>query len=179
MTCLQGHIKSFVWWVDFLTFCGYSSAFKSKLKRGFRRPLQFFVIKFSVVIFIVILYKIQGASCLLQTVESQPQGLVSGTPATSLIASLVRLSFKNSLWCSQVRSLSLTTLPDISVRFCITHMWIKQVFLLCIFIWLQNFVDLAGSERASQTHADGVRLKEGAHINRSLLTLSTCIRKLR
>jgi hypothetical protein len=44
---------------------------------------------------------------------------------------------------------------------------------------LQNFVDLAGSERASQTHADGARLKEGAHINRSLLTLSTCIRKLR
>ncbi|KAG0586149.1 hypothetical protein M758_2G098300 [Ceratodon purpureus] len=41
-----------------------------------------------------------------------------------------------------------------------------------------NFVDLAGSERASQTHADGARLKEGAHINRSLLTLSTCIRKL-
>lgn len=44
---------------------------------------------------------------------------------------------------------------------------------------VQNFVDLAGSERASQTQADGVRLKEGAHINRSLLTLSTCIRKLR
>jgi centromeric protein E len=64
------------------------------------------------------------------TVESQPQGLVSETPATSLVASL-------------------------------------------------NFVDLAGSERASQTHADGARLKEGAHINRSLLTLSTCIRKLR
>jgi hypothetical protein len=59
-----------------------------------------------------------------------------------------------------------------------THV-VKQVYLLCMFIWLQNFVDLAGSERASQTHADGVRLKEGAHINRSLLTLSTCIRKLR
>ena len=48
-----------------------------------------------------------------------------------------------------------------------------------VMFWLQNFVDLAGSERASQTHADGARLKEGAHINRSLLTLSTCIRKLR
>lgn len=41
-----------------------------------------------------------------------------------------------------------------------------------------NFVDLAGSERASQTHADGLRLKEGSHINRSLLTLTTVIRKL-
>ncbi|MED6217979.1 hypothetical protein PIB30_022735 [Stylosanthes scabra] len=41
-----------------------------------------------------------------------------------------------------------------------------------------NFVDLAGSERISQTKICGVRLKEGNHINRSLLTLSTVIRKL-
>lgn len=41
-----------------------------------------------------------------------------------------------------------------------------------------NFVDLAGSERASQTLAAGARLKEGSHINRSLLTLGTVIRKL-
>lgn len=44
---------------------------------------------------------------------------------------------------------------------------------------LQNFVDLAGSERASQANSVGQRLKEGCHINRSLLTLSTVIRKLR
>ncbi|KAL0557908.1 hypothetical protein IC582_006464 [Cucumis melo] len=41
-----------------------------------------------------------------------------------------------------------------------------------------NFVDLAGSERASQTNSGGTRLKEGCHINRSLLTLGTVIRKL-
>ncbi|CAN4093940.1 unnamed protein product [Withania somnifera] len=41
-----------------------------------------------------------------------------------------------------------------------------------------NFVDLAGSERASQTMSANVRLKEGSHINRSLLTLGTVIRKL-
>ena len=40
------------------------------------------------------------------------------------------------------------------------------------------FVDLAGSERTSKTGAQGVRLKEGGHINRSLLTLGTVIRKL-
>ncbi|EOA12624.1 hypothetical protein CARUB_v10027496mg [Capsella rubella] len=40
------------------------------------------------------------------------------------------------------------------------------------------FVDLAGSERASQTLSAGTRLKEGCHINRSLLTLGTVIRKL-
>ncbi|KAA0054246.1 kinesin-like protein NACK2 [Cucumis melo var. makuwa] len=46
------------------------------------------------------------------------------------------------------------------------------------FIASLNLVDLAGSERVSQTSADGTRLKEGSHINRSLLTLTTVIRKL-
>ncbi|KAK2998404.1 hypothetical protein RJ639_024149, partial [Escallonia herrerae] len=41
-----------------------------------------------------------------------------------------------------------------------------------------NFVDLSGSERASQNLSAGTRLKEGCHINRSLLTLGTVIRKL-
>ncbi|KAM1813505.1 hypothetical protein ACFX11_027293 [Malus domestica] len=41
-----------------------------------------------------------------------------------------------------------------------------------------NFVDLAGSERASQTLSAGARLKEGCHINRSLLTLGNMIRYL-
>ncbi|KAL0722492.1 hypothetical protein Bca4012_037091 [Brassica carinata] len=41
-----------------------------------------------------------------------------------------------------------------------------------------NLVDLAGSERACQTNADGLRWKEGNHINQSLLTLTTVIRKL-
>ncbi|KAF8088094.1 hypothetical protein N665_0554s0024 [Sinapis alba] len=41
-----------------------------------------------------------------------------------------------------------------------------------------NLIDLAGSERASQALSAGARLKEGCHINRSLLTLGTVIRKL-
>lgn len=45
--------------------------------------------------------------------------------------------------------------------------------------YVQNFIDLAGSERASQALSAGARLKEGCHINRSLLTLGTVIRKLR
>ncbi|GAB2219856.1 hypothetical protein Drorol1_Dr00007493 [Drosera rotundifolia] len=40
------------------------------------------------------------------------------------------------------------------------------------------FIDLAGSERASQSLSAGARLKEGCHINRSLLTLGNVIRKL-
>ncbi|GJQ10929.1 hypothetical protein GpartN1_g2720.t1 [Galdieria partita] len=41
-----------------------------------------------------------------------------------------------------------------------------------------TLVDLAGSERVSQTGAEGSRLKEGMHINKSLLTLGTVINKL-
>ena len=48
-----------------------------------------------------------------------------------------------------------------------------------ISVWtLQNLVDLAGSERAAKTGAEGVRLKEGSHINKSLMTLGTVIKKL-
>uniref|UniRef100_A0A8C6DQ80 Kinesin-like protein n=1 Tax=Moschus moschiferus TaxID=68415 RepID=A0A8C6DQ80_MOSMO len=39
-------------------------------------------------------------------------------------------------------------------------------------------IDLAGSERASQTQSRGQRMKEGAHINRSLPALGNCINTL-
>lgn len=39
-------------------------------------------------------------------------------------------------------------------------------------------MDLAGSERAAKTGAEGMRLKEGSHINKSLMTLGTVIKKL-
>lgn len=41
-----------------------------------------------------------------------------------------------------------------------------------------NLVDLAGSERANKTGAEGSRLKEGANINKSLLTLGLVIKNL-
>ncbi|GMH45810.1 hypothetical protein BSKO_13773 [Bryopsis sp. KO-2023] len=45
-----------------------------------------------------------------------------------------------------------------------------------------NFVDLAGSERSKETalfdHEEKLRVKEGCHINRSLLALGTVIRSL-
>ncbi|GAV72551.1 LOW QUALITY PROTEIN: Kinesin domain-containing protein [Cephalotus follicularis] len=43
---------------------------------------------------------------------------------------------------------------------------------------VMNLVDLAGSERAAKTGAEGVRLKEGSYINKSLMTLGTVIKKL-
>ena len=41
-----------------------------------------------------------------------------------------------------------------------------------------SMIDLAGSERASETKNSGVRLLEGANINRSLLALGNCINAL-
>lgn len=41
-----------------------------------------------------------------------------------------------------------------------------------------NLVDLAGSERASKTNATGATLKEGANINKSLMTLGNVINQL-
>jgi kinesin family protein 18/19 len=39
-------------------------------------------------------------------------------------------------------------------------------------------IDLAGSERGNATENRGIRLKEGAKINRSLLSLANCINAL-
>ncbi|XP_055534442.1 kinesin-like protein KIF18A [Wyeomyia smithii] len=41
-----------------------------------------------------------------------------------------------------------------------------------------SMIDLAGSERAASTKGIGVRFKEGANINKSLLALGNCINKL-
>ena len=47
-------------------------------------------------------------------------------------------------------------------------------------VWVSTLtlVDLAGSERMAKTGAEGLRAKEGASINKSLLTLGTVINKL-
>lgn len=41
-----------------------------------------------------------------------------------------------------------------------------------------TMIDLAGSERAASTQCKGLRFKEGANINKSLLALGNCINKL-
>lgn len=47
-------------------------------------------------------------------------------------------------------------------------------------VWVSalTLVDLAGSERVAKTGAEGIRMKEGTSINKSLLTLGTVINKL-
>ncbi|GAB2289854.1 Kinesin-like protein nack1 [Dionaea muscipula] len=86
--------------------------------------------------------------------------------------------------CEAQRQVGETALNDNSSR---SHQIIKLTIEStlrensdCIrsYVATLNFVDLAGSERASQTNADGARLREGCHINLSLMTLTTVIRKL-
>ncbi|KAM7277888.1 hypothetical protein ACFE04_005022 [Oxalis oulophora] len=86
--------------------------------------------------------------------------------------------------CEAQRQVGETALNDTSSR---SHQIIRLTIQStlrensdCVrtFVASLNFVDLAGSERASQTHADGTRLREGCHINLSLMTLTTVIRKL-
>jgi kinesin family protein 18/19 len=43
---------------------------------------------------------------------------------------------------------------------------------------LQLLIDLAGSERATVTTNRGMRMREGANINKSLLALGNCINAL-
>ncbi|CAL1405516.1 unnamed protein product [Linum trigynum] len=86
--------------------------------------------------------------------------------------------------CEAQRQVGETALNDTSSR---SHQIIRLTIQSTLhensdcarsFVASLNFVDLAGSERASQTHADGTRLREGCHINLSLMTLTTVIRKL-
>ncbi|OVA13840.1 Kinesin [Macleaya cordata] len=86
--------------------------------------------------------------------------------------------------CEAQRQVGETALNDTSSR---SHQIIRLTIKSslrensdCVrsFVASLNFVDLAGSERAVQTHADGARLREGCHINLSLMTLTTVIRKL-
>ncbi|KAK9101606.1 hypothetical protein Scep_025036 [Stephania cephalantha] len=86
--------------------------------------------------------------------------------------------------CEAQRQVGETSLNDTSSRsHQIIRLTVESSLRECSgcvksYIATLNLVDLAGSERASQTNVDGVRLKEGSHINRSLLTLTTVIRKL-
>jgi len=94
----------------------------------------------------------------MQTVESSAREFLGKDKSTTLVASAVSTSSKYVLCFS------------VSI-----HM---EKIVSCN-LPMQNFVDLAGSERASQALSAGTRLKEGCHINRSLLALGTVIRKLR
>lgn len=47
-----------------------------------------------------------------------------------------------------------------------------------VFVGKLSLIDLAGSERASNTFNRGIRLIEGANINKSLLALGNCINAL-
>ncbi|XP_021756731.1 kinesin-like protein KIN-7B isoform X1 [Chenopodium quinoa] len=86
--------------------------------------------------------------------------------------------------CEAQRQVGETALNDKSsrshqiVRLTIESRLKENAGRLKSFVASLNLVDLAGSERGSQTKSAGLRLREGSHINRSLLTLTQVIRKL-
>ncbi|XP_059432302.1 kinesin-like protein KIN-7B [Corylus avellana] len=123
--------------------------------------------------------------------ESGPLRLLDDPEKGTIVEKLVEEAVKDGQHlrhlisiCEAQRQVGETALNDKSSR---SHQIIRLTIKSSLressgrvksFIASLNLVDLAGSERASQTNADGTRLKEGSHINRSLLTLTTVIRKL-
>lgn len=82
-----------------------------------------------------------------------------------------------------LRTTASTNMNDTSSR---SHAIITITFVQAVFLDEMpsetvskiHLVDLAGSERAHSTGASGERLKEGAHINKSLVTLGSVISAL-
>ncbi|KAJ4831196.1 Kinesin-like protein nack2 [Turnera subulata] len=123
--------------------------------------------------------------------ESGPLRLLDDPEKGTIVEKLVEEVVKDSQHlrhligiCEAQRQVGETALNDKSSR---SHQIIRLTIESSLressgrvksFLASLNLVDLAGSERTSQTNADGTRLKEGSHINRSLLTLTTVIRKL-
>lgn len=69
------------------------------------------------------------------------------------------------------RSHAIFTITFVQAGFCVDGLPSETVSKI-------HLVDLAGSERADSTGATGQRLKEGAHINKSLVTLGSVISSL-
>ncbi|KAJ3123214.1 Kinesin-like protein kif19 [Nowakowskiella sp. JEL0407] len=60
----------------------------------------------------------------------------------------------------------------------VKHKFVNENGISCANVGKLSMIDLAGSERAAETNNKGIRMKEGANINRSLLALSNCINAL-
>ncbi|CAA6656376.1 unnamed protein product [Spirodela intermedia] len=134
----------------------------------------------------------------LLSTDNTPLRLLDDPDRTTIVEKLTEETIRN--WehvmellsiCEEQRQIGETSLNKTSSR---SHQIIRLVYPHLIRSvrvnsspdWMSastlaasvHFVDLAGSERASQAMSAGARLKEGCHINRSLLTLGTVIRKL-
>ena len=82
----------------------------------------------------------------------------------------IRTTASTNMNDTSSRSHAIFTIKFVNAGFCqgIPHETVSKIHL----------VDLAGSERADATGATGQRLKEGAHINKSLVTLGSVISAL-
>ncbi|KAL2458030.1 ATP binding microtubule motor family protein [Forsythia ovata] len=129
----------------------------------------------------------------LLSTDSTPLRLLDDPERGTIIEKLAEVTLRDSdhlrellTVCEAQRQIGETTLNEMSSR---SHQILRLIVESSVREYLGaanssaltasvNFIDLAGSECASQTSSAGTRLKEGCHINRSLLTLGTVIRKL-
>ncbi|KAL2504028.1 ATP binding microtubule motor family protein [Abeliophyllum distichum] len=129
----------------------------------------------------------------LLSTDSTPLRLLDDPERGTIIEKLAEVTLRDSdhlmellTVCEAQRQIGETTLNEMSSR---SHQILRLIVESSAREYLGaanssaltasvNFIDLAGSECASQTSSAGTRLKEGCHINRSLLTLGTVIRKL-
>ncbi|KAE9612953.1 hypothetical protein Lal_00027302 [Lupinus albus] len=153
----------------------------------YKHPERQFVLKFSAI-------EIYNESVRdLLSADSSPLRLLDDPERGTVIEKLIEETLRDwnhftelIAFCETQRQIGETTLNDASSRsHQILRLTIESSALefrgndKCSSLAASvNFVDLAGSERVSQTNSAGTRLKEGCHINRSLLTLGTVIRKL-
>ncbi|CAK4077593.1 unnamed protein product [Aphanomyces euteiches] len=101
--------------------------------------------------------------------------------STADVLELLRLGNRNrrteSTAANQVSSRSHAVL-QVTVKHTTTTMLRQNVPHEATTEGLLSLIDLAGSERASNTQNSGMRLTEGANINKSLLALANCINAL-
>eukprot|EP00252_Welwitschia_mirabilis_P016493 TRINITY_DN3636_c0_g2_i1.p1 TRINITY_DN3636_c0_g2~~TRINITY_DN3636_c0_g2_i1.p1 ORF type:complete len:1127 (+),score=289.52 TRINITY_DN3636_c0_g2_i1:329-3709(+) len=103
------------------------------------------------------------AACLAQGLASRATGSTNMNSHSSRSHAIFTITMEQMKKCSYGPSVDSGSLEDAGEEF------------LCAKLHL---VDLAGSERAKRTGADGVRLKEGIHINKGLLALGNVISAL-
>lgn len=122
----------------------------------------------------------------LRVCEDQEKGIVAVQGATDKVVNSAEEVLDMLHYGNKNRSTEATMANSVSSRsHAVLQMYLKTTTSAkngrggeCYTEAKLSLIDLAGSERASATNNRGVRLQEGANINKSLLALANCINAL-